>query len=572
MTSLSRSGRSFATASPISHPRLSPISHLLPVLLLLLGAGFRIHGVVRTSHFHADEALFASFARRLVLEGDWNLDRAPVDKPPTTFFIVGISLAVWGENEFAARLPNVFASLIGLAAFYALTRRCTGRRLVATIALLLFALSPIEIGYAPTVFQDTPTLAALLVGTWLVAGQRWGNGGLASGMAVACKPTGLWLLPLIVGIGAMQRLIASADRLAVYRGKPCSPVRGWFGAGLKSGLAFMGGFFTPVVLVVMWDKTRHAQSFIELGNYNNNPGRLIRAEEIKPRAEIWLNLLAGMAARPWLAVIFLFIALLWLGISACNREPGGLISWLITLFLIWYMGIYWLVAFNTWDRYILPVTPFALLLVAQGVGWLLTRLTQVRQTRYRMSLAIIMAILLVISWNPAAQAVHRSNPPGVNGIDELADTLNRDFAGQIVYDHWLGWYLLWYLGPDPAVQVIYFPTPEDLACHLQHATTPPYFATPGAALAYPWLEILGSYGVTAEPVYHTQRGDFVVYRLHPPGNQQVVSLSAEARCSVGRGVGAGVPSSPCFSATCRPNPVLLTITSNRPKNFCSPVL
>lgn len=482
---------------------------LLATLLLLLGAFFRIHGLTRASHFHADEALFASFARQMVLEGDWNLDQVAVDKPPTSFLIVGTSLHIWGETEFAARLPNVYASLIGLAAFYALVKRCAGH-LVAIIALLLLVVCPVEIGYAPTVFQDSPMLAAILLATWLMAGQRWMWGGLMAGLAMAFKPTALWMLPLIVAIGVLQRtqFISKQHR----KNYP-----------IKSAILFAVGWLLPVSLTVLWDQTRHAQSFITLGNYNNNPRRFIRAEEVWPRAEIWWNLLADMAARHWLAIIFLLIALLWLGVSGWKQLRSGLLSWLIAIFVLWYMGLYWLIAFNTWDRYVLPILPFVLLVVAQGIGWLITCLDRPQfsvsnslSRLVKLTAAMILTLILAISWQPARQAVHRSNPAGIAGIDELADTLNRDFAGKIVYDHWLGWYLLWYLGSQPTIHTIYFPTPEDLAHHMQTASEDRYLAAPDAALSRPWLTILENYGIETEPVYQTEQGEFVLYVLHPP--------------------------------------------------------
>ncbi len=482
MTSLSHSGRCSVTASATKYCRTSV---WLPTFLILLASIFRVGGLARDSRFHGDEALFASFARRMVIQGDWYLDEVAVDKPPTTFLLVGGSLSIWGETEFAARLPNVFANLIALAAFYGLAKYVTGRQAVANLALLLLALNPLDIAYAPTVFQDPPMLACMLVGAGLAARRRWGAAGLALGLMVIMKPTGLWVVPLCITIGLM---IHYSNRISLH---------------VRQLIAFAIGLAVPVGLVLAWDANRSAQSFIELGRYNNDPHRLIHANEAVPRAEAWLSLLGQYAAYQWLALVLALVAIAWLLVS---REKGSLLGWLIAAFLVCYMGVHWFLAFNIWDRYVLLIAPFALLIVAQGMVWLLSQ----RQ------LIVAGVLLVIISWGTARDAVNRTNPDEVAGIDEMAATLNTDYAGRIVYDYWLGWHFRWYLGADPQLQLIFFPTPEDLAIHLQEAGELRYFAALSPEVASPWIDFLATYDVKARLVYQPPNSDLVLYRLIPP--------------------------------------------------------
>lgn len=470
----------------------SPLRILLPTLLLLIGAFFRIGGVARDSHLHGDEALFASYSRIMVLQGDWLLDEITTDKPPTTYLLIGASLSIWGENEFAVRLPNLFASLIGLAVFYAFAKQCSRNQIVALIALLLWSVSPIDIGYAPTAFQDPPMMLFTLLAAWMASRQQWGLTGLSIGMSIIMKPTGLWMAPLIIAIGILST--PQLLRFGLIR-------------VLKNTFRFLIAFFLPILLIYTWDQSRTAQSFIELGSYNNNPGRFIRSTEVLPRLEIWLDLLSQFAANDLFAILFLLVGIGWLIFSA-YREESGLVSWGIATFIVCYMGIYWLVAFSTWDRYVLPIAPFALFIAAQGLTRLLSYL--------RGSIVVVSIVILTLSWHPAIEAVNRSNPPGVDGLSELADTLNHDYAGQVIYDNWLGWYLYWYLGGYPQVQIVYFPTPEDLAIHLQDADGLRYFVAPSFDLARPWLALLKSYNIFSQPVYQTPHGNFVLYRLIPP--------------------------------------------------------
>lgn len=489
----------------------------IATLLLLIGAFFRAGGLARNNPLHSDEALFANYARLMVLQGDWLLDEVTTDKPPTTYVLVGLSLGIWGENEFAVRLPNFFVSLVGLAVFYTLAKRCSQSKSVALIALLLWVVAPIEIGYAPTAFQDPPMMLFALLAAWMASRQQWGMSGFFLGMAVLMKPTGLWLGPLVVGIGVLREIsplptspkhgegvkISQTKKILHSYRMVIPQIREWG----KKGLWFGVWMAVPILVVYGWDQSRTAQSFIELGGYNNNPDRLIRSTEVIPRFEVWVDWLGDFAGREWLGVVFLLAGILWLGVSA-YREPSGLMSWWIMVYSLWYMAIYWLVAFNTWDRYVLPIAPFILLVMAQGIVWV---------TSQGRGMVVIVGIgILAVSWQPAVEAVHRSDQPGINGLTELADTLNREYAGAVVYDPWLGWYLDWYLGGYPQVYTVYFVTPEDLANHLQDVEAVRYFVAPSPEVARSWLALLERKGISSEEVYRTTQNKFVLYRLVTP--------------------------------------------------------
>jgi hypothetical protein len=202
--------------------------------------------------------------------------------------------------------------------------------------------------------------------------------------------------------------------------------------------------------------------------------------------------------------------LAWLMVSAYRRAPGGLVSWWIAVYLIWYLGVYWLVAFSVWPRYVYLIAPFALLVGAQGVTWL----TQ----RWRWGILAAVILIVGLSWNGASRAEQLSRDPAAQGIDDLAAALNRDFAGMIVYDYWLGWELGWYLGRESRVWLVYFSTPEELAARLQTEEGARYFVAPSAELAYPWVALLNANGIETTLVQTTE-GGFTIYRLLPPNRE-----------------------------------------------------
>ncbi|MBI5930223.1 MAG: glycosyltransferase family 39 protein [Chloroflexi bacterium] len=471
----------------------------LNVLLLLFGAGLRFQYLIDAEPLHPDEALFATLGRRMVQQQDWLLSGATTDKPPLTYLLVGASLAGMGQSEFAARLPSVFASLIGATAFFALARRLSPHLPTAQLGLLIYLLSPIEIAFAPTVFQDTLMLAGVLLAALYATHQKWGWSGGLFGLAWVMKPTALWVLPLVMGMGIFSSWVWSAENSS-----PISLAIMWRGA--KN---FILGSLTTLVPILVWDVARPQQSFVTLGSYNNNPGRLARVDEIGARAEAWVRLLADAFGGPIIGMVIFIIVLGWLIYSAQKRHPTRWISWVIALFLVWYLGLYWLVAFSVRIRYLLPIIPFILLLVTWAIGEL--------TSRWRLGTWFSAIAIILVMAQPTLTARPLSREPqdfDLRGIDDLATTLNHDFAGRIVYDYWLGWELGWYLGDDTTVWLVYFSTPEELAAHLQTETGARYLIAPNEELAQMWVYLLNAKNIRTTPI--RQVHDFVIYEVVPP--------------------------------------------------------
>jgi 4-amino-4-deoxy-L-arabinose transferase-like glycosyltransferase len=105
-------------------------------VILVVGAALRFHALGQDRRFHPDEAWFSTFARHAALNGDWLL-HGPLDKTPLSIYASALSMTLFVthtdelnlldfnvyQGEFAARLPNVFASILQIAIVYALARR-----------------------------------------------------------------------------------------------------------------------------------------------------------------------------------------------------------------------------------------------------------------------------------------------------------------------------------------------------------------------------------------------------------------------------------------------------------------
>ena len=156
----------------------------------------------RHAPLHEDEAIYASWG--LALRHDWWLSHTAVDKPPLFFYLLAVSLAMLGPSELAARLPNLFVTLV--AAIFVVRLVAQRRDSMAALgAGLLFLAAPLTQVYAAGAFTD-PLMLALTLAAAERARAGWPRAsGLLLGAAVLAKPTALFLAPLVVAFLLLQR-------------------------------------------------------------------------------------------------------------------------------------------------------------------------------------------------------------------------------------------------------------------------------------------------------------------------------------------------------------------------------
>lgn len=159
-----------------------------------LALGLRV--VLLGQHaFHMDEALYATFSRR-ILHGDLLLTGGlNNDKPPFQFYLGALGLGLFGESESSIRWMNALCSALecGLLAWALVPVAGVAAALGAGF---LLAASPLHRSYGATAIMDGPFSLFFFASFMLAArGRAWASG-LAWGLALTCKQTALFFLPL----------------------------------------------------------------------------------------------------------------------------------------------------------------------------------------------------------------------------------------------------------------------------------------------------------------------------------------------------------------------------------------
>ncbi|MCB9456396.1 MAG: glycosyltransferase family 39 protein [Anaerolineaceae bacterium] len=515
----------------------------LPLLILVLATVLRLHALGVDTRFHPDEALFATFARQAAVNGDWML-RGPLDKPPLTIYAGALSMMFTGvttlpdgvltldvhRGEFAARLPGTFASIILAAVMYAAARRLYpgAGDFLPLGALLLTALSPYAIAFSATAFTDGLMLLVITLALWQGAAERWGWGAVWLALGFGCKQQALLYIPLVLLVLVSRPSMRHAVR--------------W--------LRFAIPLLVGLGLLFAWDAGRGQETSLwELAAANNDPGRLAHLDELLPRLGVWLGYSAVLAGTPPVTALLAALGLgvaLWRIISEFRRgssedtvgparsptDRSALHTHtdaILLLYILAYGLLHWLVAFSQHDRYLLPLLPPILLLMARGLAWFVNALPGLflsvaggirpsAATRQFIVFGLpLLAFLLVPAWDASEGRVPVGGDRGAHaGIDVLAEYLNAKPLATVIYDHWLGWELGYYMGAWSNKRRVYYPTPEALVHDARNLPErePRYFPTPADAPVTPWLAALRTAGF--EVRVDTRIAGYTVYVLIPP--------------------------------------------------------
>lgn len=418
--------------------------------------------------FHPDEAFFMTFAREAAVKGDWWLN-GPLDKPPLTIYAHAALLAFIGtdtlpdgvltldaqQGEFVGRLLAFFSSLAALALGMRLTLDLTQQPLAAVGAALSLVALPLYQLYSTAAFMDLP-MVALALGALLAARrQQAGASGVLLGLAICAKPQAAFLAPLV--LWHIARPPQRGRRLLVW------------GTGAGGLLLLLG----------LWDVLRPGESVILLGAANNDNLTLAtRPDALLERLREWLPTAhtALHSIDPLLAWVLIAIGGLF------SRRTRSLGLWSLAY------GLGHLMIFDAlYERYLLPLA------VLGAIGTGASAAASWQRPRRRIISLLLLAGLS--AWLAFANGYHpraahdwqgyrplwllddyRHNSP----ILRIAEDLNALPVATVVYDHWLGWLLNYYMGPWHDKRIVYYPSPDALLAGIRALDEqgPRYFLIP----------------------------------------------------------------------------------------------
>jgi 4-amino-4-deoxy-L-arabinose transferase-like glycosyltransferase len=471
--------------------RMSRPGKLGLVSLVLIAAGLRYQGLFGNT-FHADEALFASWARLIAVWRDPLLQSQIVDKPPLLFYLQAFFYPLFGPVEWAARMPDFVASLLLVPLTGLLAWQLYRDELSAILAAAFITFSPLAIQFSATAFTD-PIMTVLLMAalysavcvrpfgpasaTSRPAGRLamafWS--GLWFGLAAAAKYQAWLFLPLIIALGALMR---------------------W---RRPEWVRWLAGLLPVLAIVVAWELAR-GEGFTlfeeQLASFGGI--RIAWSWELWPRLEAWGQLWGYAVSSPILGFGLLLAIPPFLALLIYDQDSQTAIDQILVLFLAGYILLHWLMAIPVWDRYLLPLMPIVGLILGRFVwrlyAFVRTILPPQVTERFITQRTLWLAPFLLVALQATAVLDARAGrlPIGGNtvaddGVSQIVTSLADAPYGTVLYDHWYSWQWRYQLFDQP-VYVSWFPHPEALAADLAvfgHEEAPRYIALPHSAAAIP---------------------------------------------------------------------------------------
>jgi 4-amino-4-deoxy-L-arabinose transferase-like glycosyltransferase len=471
-------------------------------LLLVIWLAFllRVRGMFANT-FQADEALFATWARHIAVWKEPLLLTQAVDKPPLLFYLQALFYPLFGPVEWAARLPNLIASILLVPLTAVLAHRLYHHKTTSLTAALLLACSPLAIQFSATAFTDpllTFWLMASLASMQVARGKGQvarGNSpqrlpGLLFGLAAATKYQAWLFLPLVVGLAWLK------------------------GYGRRHWAYWFGGLLPVLTAVWLWEYVRTGTFALWSAQISNYGGvRLVWSWELWPRLGAWVGLW-GTAVPIYLLPLLLLImaGLVWRA-----EDEVGQIDLLLVLFVIAYGGIHWLTAVPVWDRYLLPLVPVIAILMGRGFSWMQqifadqskeksAFIRYIRVHPRTIFLLFWLTILLMPAWNARhGRYPIGGRPDADQGAAQIAVYLQDAPDGTVLYDHWFSWHWRYHFF-DKRVYVSWFPhggvLAEDLAVFGRDGKVR-YVVLPATAVSQPIIRTIQNAGFQLHPIAHT---------------------------------------------------------------------
>jgi 4-amino-4-deoxy-L-arabinose transferase-like glycosyltransferase len=335
-------------------------------LLLLLTACTFLFLLGSRALNEPDEGRYSEIAREMIETGDWLVPHfwylPHLDKPPMTYWLVAVSLKLFGQNEWAVRLPVALAGISGVWATFLLGCALGGRRvggwsvLILQSSLLYFAMGRM-LTTDIILTQFTAWAVYFFWRSWLCLthetltpqpGKFW-SWHLAGWVAIA-------LGFLTKGPIALAIPLVALASLLVFRWKTFSGKKILFG-GLAGGLALFLILASPWFLAV----ARRVPQALDYMLFHQAVGHVL-GTTIKNRhgPPFYFFAILAVGLLPWTWLLGgLWRRVHWRGLAAPQKDGWLLLNvWAVFTFTLFSL------THSKLPAYILPLFPAVAALLA----------------------------------------------------------------------------------------------------------------------------------------------------------------------------------------------------------------
>jgi 4-amino-4-deoxy-L-arabinose transferase-like glycosyltransferase len=326
-------------------------------VILIVATVLFLNGVWSYQEFVRAESYFALGARLMIESGDWLTPHAPdeelLNKPPLTYWLIGLSYKIAGPGYGAARLPSVVAALVLLALVYRFGLQTFGTR-TGIIAACMLGTSYLFVSFARMAMSDMLltffVAASILSFIVLIRLDRAGSRAFA---LVAYVTLGLGVLTkgpvafaLVLVPVAAELLIRRSRELV----RKLHPVMGLLILAIVTG---------PYFAVVYFRRGANPIRFFFIGeNLQRFTGSLYGWSQ-RPAGYEFAAFFWDFA--PWSLLIPVVIWLDW------KRAPNGSAKRVLYVWLAWTIVLFSISNFKL-DYYLLPAMPAAALIAGETLS------------------------------------------------------------------------------------------------------------------------------------------------------------------------------------------------------------
>jgi 4-amino-4-deoxy-L-arabinose transferase-like glycosyltransferase len=320
--------------------------------------------------FNTDEGRYAEIPREMLHGGDWVIPHlnglAYIEKPPLQYWATALSLWVFGEGEFAARLYTACCALGTLAVVWVLVARlwnaaAAWRAAAVLSSMLLF----VVMGDLLTLDMSLTFYMTLALAAFLLA-QRAGeprpprSGAPRLGALGAAAPRALWMLTAwaAVALGVMTKgLVAAAIPSAVL---VCySLFTRDFAPWRRLRVVWGLPLFLVMTVPWHWLAARRLPDFLEFFFVHEHLARYLTPSA--DREEVWwfFGAVFVLGSIPWTISALRVLCLTWRRRAPPGEFDAAIFLWIWVLFI----GFFFSLSDSKLIPYLLPAMPAVAMLI-----------------------------------------------------------------------------------------------------------------------------------------------------------------------------------------------------------------